>query len=419
MKLPIDYGQLTGAVSSGSEAGSNRIEVTLDADSVQNAGTEGLLTSENLSRMGLLWVSGKYLGVLDGEGNLLNFSVLKYQPTSENTLSGTLTLNIKLESPTNPGDKFLLVGNVFQHGRRLYMEHCMHCHGVSGDGNGPTAPYLNPPPRDYRPGIFKFTSTQQANKANRSDLKRTVLKGIPGTYMPSFLLLKDDELKAIIEYIRWLSIRGEFEKILVGGLEQEEYTVEKVQKRIVDGEEETEIIQELQDYLAEDFIEGFGGINGAAVRLEEEWNFAEDPVNIVLPHTKRPPATPESIARGRALFLSAQAQCALCHGATGKGDGPNTFAYNKKTGTNEEYDEPGLFDDWGNKIKPRDLSKGIYRGGRRPLDIYRRIHSSIKGTPMPAFGTALTVTDPQTGKKDDQQIWDLVNYVLNRPFEDR
>ena len=30
---------------------------------------------------------------------------------------------------------------------RLYREHCAHCHGISGDGVGPTAVFLNPYPR--------------------------------------------------------------------------------------------------------------------------------------------------------------------------------------------------------------------------------------------------------------------------------
>src|SRR5579884_170377 len=34
--------------------------------------------------------------------------------------------------------------------RGLFRQHCAHCHGVSGDGAGPTAAFLNPFPRDYR-----------------------------------------------------------------------------------------------------------------------------------------------------------------------------------------------------------------------------------------------------------------------------
>src|SRR5690606_32397769 len=41
----------------------------------------------------------------------------------------------------------------------LYRKHCVHCHGISGDGRGPTALFLNPYPRDYRQGVYKFKST--------------------------------------------------------------------------------------------------------------------------------------------------------------------------------------------------------------------------------------------------------------------
>src|SRR5262245_64133913 len=33
-------------------------------------------------------------------------------------------------------------------GSRLYRKQCLHCHGVSGDGKGPTGPWVNPSPRD-------------------------------------------------------------------------------------------------------------------------------------------------------------------------------------------------------------------------------------------------------------------------------
>ena len=51
----------------------------------------------------------------------------------------------------------------------------------------------------------------------------------------------------------------------------------------------------------------------------------------------------------------------------------------------------------------------MFRGGRRPIDIYARIEAGIKGTPMPAFGAKLT----------EQQKWDIVNYVLYLPHEQR
>ena len=51
-------------------------------------------------------------------------------------------------------------------GYALYRLHCLHCHGVSGAGDGPTAPFLYPRPRDYRKGLFKFTSTPDRRQAD-------------------------------------------------------------------------------------------------------------------------------------------------------------------------------------------------------------------------------------------------------------
>jgi hypothetical protein len=58
---------------------------------------------------------------------------------------------------------------------------------------------------------------------------------------------------------------------------------------------------------------------------------------------------------------------------------------------------------------------GIYRGGRRPLDIFRRIHQGIAGTPMPAAGR--DEKNP-TGALKPEEIWNLVDYVRSLPFED-
>ncbi len=52
-------------------------------------------------------------------------------------------------------------------GYALYRRNCLHCHGVSGAGDGPTAPFLYPPPRDYRRGIFKFTSIRPSSDSPR------------------------------------------------------------------------------------------------------------------------------------------------------------------------------------------------------------------------------------------------------------
>jgi len=109
-----------------------------------------------------------------------------------------------------------VAGQILRHGRKLYARHCQHCHGVSGDGDGTTAKYLNPRPRDYRLGVFKFKSTKREDRPTRDDLTRVIAQGIPGTYMPAFVpMLKDPELVALVEYVRWLAMRGQIERQLL------------------------------------------------------------------------------------------------------------------------------------------------------------------------------------------------------------
>ena len=74
----------------------------------------------------------------------------------------------------------------------LYREHCAHCHGISGDGAGPTAAFLNPYPRDFRLAKFKFKSTPLRQPPTDHDLETILRNGIPGTAMPSFRTLPDE-----------------------------------------------------------------------------------------------------------------------------------------------------------------------------------------------------------------------------------
>ena len=296
-------------------------------------------------------------------------------------------------------------GGRLRHGRRLYQRHCSHCHGTSGDGNGPTAQYLNPRPRDYRHGIFKFTSTNAQAKASRDDLRRVLAKGIPGTYMPSFVpMLDDEELTAVVEYIRFLAMRGEFERKLVSELAVD-YSSEALASRIEDGEKRREIVDELKEFLQEDFPDSLEFISED---LAGSWTSADTPDDQVIPDVPRidPEKNPDSVRIGRELYLSKAINCADCHGIAGNGNGPQTTIFEKNPVTQDLYPEPGLHDVWDNVNQPRNLTHGIYRGGRRPIDLFRRIHAGIKGSRMPSFKNL---------KHED--IWHIVNYVLSIPFE--
>ena len=40
-------------------------------------------------------------------------------------------------------------------------------------------------------------------------------------------------------------------------------------------------------------------------------------------------------------------------------------------------------DDWGNSVRPANLNRGVYKGGRRPIDIFWRVAKGINGAQMP------------------------------------
>jgi len=81
-------------------------------------------------------------------------------------------------------------------GARIYAERCSPCHGEHGRGDGPTAPALQPPPRDFGDAAFwKDRSTAQ--------LRVVVQGGKPGTMMPPFQgVLSDAEIDAVVESLR-------------------------------------------------------------------------------------------------------------------------------------------------------------------------------------------------------------------------
>ncbi len=94
-------------------------------------------------------------------------------------------------------------------GQQLYQQHCVHCHGLAGGGDGPTAASLVPHPRDFRRGVFKWKSTSSRAKPTHADLVAILRDGALGTSMPPFGLMSADKLDAIADYVVYLSKRGE------------------------------------------------------------------------------------------------------------------------------------------------------------------------------------------------------------------
>lgn len=90
-------------------------------------------------------------------------------------------------------------------GKKLYIKRCGFCHGDGGGGDGPVADYLYPRPRNFKLGQYKFRTTPSGERPTDEDLVRAITRGIPGTAMPSWELLKEEERWQLVYYLKSLS----------------------------------------------------------------------------------------------------------------------------------------------------------------------------------------------------------------------
>lgn len=149
-------------------------------------------------------------------------------------------------------------------GKEIYDKRCWWCHGEQGAGDGPAAESLNPPPRDFTSGVYKWKTTPFDEMAPTNDDFAKMIKGgmthnsiagwtgMNGTSMPGWAdMLSDNDVSDLTAYIMKFAELGQPQK---------------------------------------------------------------KPVNA----SKGPSASKESLERGKKIF---QDRCSECHGEEGRGDG--------------------------------------------------------------------------------------------------
>jgi len=72
---------------------------------------------------------------------------------------------------------------------------CKFCHVEKGDGKGVAGTGINPPPRN-------FTCADTMQQIPDGQLFGIIKGGSPGTAMPAFKNLKDEQVWKLIHYIR-------------------------------------------------------------------------------------------------------------------------------------------------------------------------------------------------------------------------
>jgi mono/diheme cytochrome c family protein len=80
-------------------------------------------------------------------------------------------------------------------GSSLYQTNCSACHGQTGNGGGARAYFIDPKPRN-------FLLDASRRWLNRPILFRAIVEGRPGTEMPAWgKVLNDQEIADIAEFV--------------------------------------------------------------------------------------------------------------------------------------------------------------------------------------------------------------------------
>lgn len=284
-------------------------------------------------------------------------------------------------------------------GGQLYRLHCLHCHGLAGDGRGPTGRWLNPHPRDYRLGLFKFMSVDQSDgprPPSRADLLRTLAYGIDGTAMPAFNMLPAIELEQLVSYVVHLSLRGRVEFETLKSAFDYDPTTGNLSLSVEGKPNPANFLDNKVSQLVGSFAKDWVESQTKSIDVKP-YPFKDfDAAHAMTDELKN------SIHRGHKLFLgegadkesermpekeeAKKANCVTCH-----------IDYGRQA--------KFKFDSWGTLTRPQNLTQSVRRGGSRPVDIYNRIHSGINGSGMVAHS-----------KLQSRSIWDLVNFVQTLPY---
>ncbi len=86
--------------------------------------------------------------------------------------------------------------------RSDYDRYCVWCHGDGGNGQGPSARRLDPPPRDFTAGAYRCRTTPSGSLPTDDDLRQVIVRGIPGTAMPGWAVLSPRQQGAILATLK-------------------------------------------------------------------------------------------------------------------------------------------------------------------------------------------------------------------------
>ncbi len=104
-----------------------------------------------------------------------------------------------------------LTGNAAA-GKQDYRRWCVGCHGKEGNGEGENAQWIDPKPRDFTEGLFRWRSTPTGTLPTDQDLYDTITRGVVDTLMPTWRPLTPQTRVDLIAYIKTFSPKWQTQK---------------------------------------------------------------------------------------------------------------------------------------------------------------------------------------------------------------
>lgn len=256
---------------------------------------------------------------------------------------------------------------VLNEGHEAYMRYCYACHGDKGDGNGPAAPTMRPPPRDLSTGVFKFAGVAAGELPNDDDLDLLIRRGLSGTPMLPWDIT-ERERRGIVHYLKTFSPRW-----------QNETPGERIKP---DGDDPW------KGKEAEAVATGEAIYHLTGVQMD--------------PATKAPKLILAGCNACHPSYLPAPELEAMSQRVLGKPfalrEDPHRSALKES-----EYlaGNPRTSSPVKMSILPTDFLYHPIKTGTEPLSLFRTIASGVGGTAMPTW----------KGSLKDSDLWALVHYV--------
>lgn len=256
-------------------------------------------------------------------------------------------------------------------GMKVFEEHCLGCHGPQGAGNGPSANWMMPKPRNFQSGIFKFITSKSGTLPDREDLLKTITYGLPGSSMPDFRFVPPSDRDNLVEYVLFIARNARRNNLLSRLVAQR---VEEIWSDY--GEEKPEAISD-DDKFSQATLDEIIADNLELLVVKDS--------NRRFPESSEPEIDMDGLVIGAQKFAG---YCASCHGPEGRG------GLMLKNGSIRPFDGRPIselakgveaqLDDFGEMSIARNLGQHQYRHGKDALSLWYRIKRGLDGAVMPA-----------------------------------